>query len=305
MSWFTERVLTAQRKGRCQDLTFLSREWNLMRKFIKKEKDFERRYGAADPATLCSTSTGTPAPAPATPPIFAVPSPSPAPSPVTVPPAGTPPAAGEYYGDKDAVWAGGEVTRRACEIQQSGAKGACKKFGYPWGMPAPPASIIDGGGVVAGPVAPAVPPAGSPESPGEYYADTDAVWAGGDVTRRACEIEQSGAKGACKKFGYPWGMPAPAASSAAAAADANGLPIANPLPPVAGGSYYYAPSNAPHIASTYPEFDLYGNPIEAGAEGEEAAEGESKGLSPLAIGGIAVAALLLLGGAAKRKRRAS
>ena len=46
---------------------------------------------------------------------------------------GKPKAAGEYYGDIGAVWAGGSVTRRVCEIAQSGAKGACKKFGFAWG----------------------------------------------------------------------------------------------------------------------------------------------------------------------------
>lgn len=43
---------------------------------------------------------------------------------------------------------------------------------------------------------------GKPKGPGEFYSSTKAVWAGGATTRRACEIKQSGAKGACKTFGW-------------------------------------------------------------------------------------------------------
>ena len=63
------------------------------------------------------------------------------------------------------------------------------------------------GGEVTDPVALATSNLGKPKQSGEYYSSAGLVWGGGPVTRRACEISQLGAKGACKKFGFPWGKP--------------------------------------------------------------------------------------------------
>lgn len=101
---------------------------------------------ASTPASSSAAATAAPPPAASASLLPTTPAtPAPAPAPTSVPAAGTPKQAGEYYGNTTEVWAGGDVTRRACEIQQSGAKGACKRWGFPWGMttPATPAPAAD------------------------------------------------------------------------------------------------------------------------------------------------------------------
>lgn len=99
---------------------------------------------ASTPASSSAAATAAPPPAASASLLPTTPA-TPAPAPTSVPAAGTPKQAGEYYGNTTEVWAGGDVTRRACEIQQSGAKGACKRWGFPWGMttPATPAPAAD------------------------------------------------------------------------------------------------------------------------------------------------------------------
>lgn len=166
-SGFTSRVANARRAKRCQELGQLSAEWSKARAIYERNRllsQFNREYGSTDPLEGVACGVAAPAPAPSTPvtqtPALpsgpAAPSPSPAPSfehydisPVPtasappsssptptgpgVAPSGTPKGEGEYYGDANEVWAGNEVTRRACEIQQKGARGACDRFGLPWG----------------------------------------------------------------------------------------------------------------------------------------------------------------------------
>lgn len=165
MSTFLDRYNAAD----CTGKNKLYGEWERARRgWHGKEDRFAAEYGARAPAT-CAKGTVVAAASAATPAAPAAPPPS-----QTPPPAGTAPATGERYNDPNAVWEGGDVTRRACEIKQKGAKGACDRFGYPWGID-PAAAVVpaavpaDNGGQGGGSSTPIV------------ITDSPAAFAGGGL----------------------------------------------------------------------------------------------------------------------------
>lgn len=296
--WFTSRVLTAQRKGRCGDLQALATEF-ADKKRTMNAKLFASLYGSLDPATIPCSSSGasTPPSAPALPPAgptYEAPPPEPIATSAApqnpagplieqipnvaiggsgVPAPGTPPQAGEYYADTAAVWAGGDVTRRACEIDQPGAAGACKRYGFPIGNGAANLSAAQNAALVGLPQGDSLPPMAG----GDYYPSADAVAAAAPET-----FDQAAAVDGLQALEANPDASAELRSLADTGEDEGIIAIEGDGPAVVSIGDPAAPAPVPGEA-----------PAKASA-----------GLSPLAWAAIAVGALFLFG-AGRRSRRTS
>ena len=288
MNWlFGYELSAAKKKNDATALTKLSKKWNDQKSRMSAAKHASE-YGTVDPITYIVAKS--PSPAPAAPPSSS---------------SGGTSGSGSGSGSIEPVSNPNVATEAPTRV-------------YYTPLPTPSAES-------PGPPVNVVPAPGEPAREGEYYSNSGEVWAGGAVTKRACEIKQKGAKGACTLYGYPWGgvgaapAAAPAVNVPAAAADLS-------TPGVSGGggggydlndpsfvidygaqaaypvsAYYDTENYAPEADAT----DAYGTGIAPEETELVQAAARPAPASDLPWGKIAIGVALVLatGGAVKRRRR--
>lgn len=277
MSFFTLSVAAAKAKRDNGKLSSLSATWNAEKAKAttpKKLTIFNLAYGSVDPIAYVTSA---------------------APAPVSTPAAPTTTNTGTGSGGVDPG---------ATPAPSSPAPGTTAEA--PSLTPSPAASA--GSTTTADPFRPGppqLPAAGTPAQAGEYYSDTAAVWAGGDVTRRACEIMQPGARGACKKFGFPWGIAVPAPVTSAPAATPM-TPYDNSVPGAGSGLPAFGYDEVDPTATSYVDgayAPANADELDAGAPVQDASRSSPPMSTGLKVGLAIGAAALLFGGAKKARAR--